>query len=107
HTSFSRDWSSDVCSSDLRLILRVLAKISIFLRVDFVPHLVKSRTALFYGTNLLKKIAQIVSKSSQIRLGANFEMAGHNMVHGKLQNLIQGLDPVFDAAVVHGGARPV
>src|SRR5207302_3038528 len=36
HTRFSRDWSSDVCSSDLFTIRRLLQSVAVMLTVAFI-----------------------------------------------------------------------
>src|SRR5690348_9113198 len=89
-----------------RLILGELTKISILSHVDVPPHLIKRLAALSHDADLLKEIGEVVAKSLQVSLVAQFEMSGHHVLQGKLQSVVQSLDPIGGAAVIHcrGGA---
>lgn len=90
-----------------RLIFGILSKLRIFLHVKVVTHLVKILTALLHSAHLLKEISEVIAKSLQISFAAYFEMAGNHVRQRELQNMVQRLDPVRGAALVHRRARAV
>src|SRR5690606_40338022 len=69
HTSFSRDWSSDVCSSDL--IRKLASAVSAFASAtrDFSP---PERTLIFLNTSspVNRKLPRIDRNSVSVCLGA-------------------------------------
>src|SRR5690348_3123954 len=85
-----------------RLIVGELAKISILSHVDVLSHLVERLAALSHEADLLKEIGEVVAKSLQVTLAAQFEMSGHHVLQGKFQSVVQSLDPGSGAAVIHG-----
>src|SRR5690606_15417131 len=72
HTRFSRDWSSDVCSSDLRLVAITIPVVS-----AAPDRSVVSRAARVVGIGLVVRIAaiQVVCHPASARWGLATELA--------------------------------
>src|SRR5690606_40697013 len=74
HTRFSRDWSSDVCSSDLvscwrfRLVSQLLISLASVVPA-FGQHRAGSLLVLRCGSLLLVRVAPLATRSEERRVG--------------------------------------
>src|SRR5690606_39602661 len=77
HTSFSRDWSSDVCSSDLQTLDLE----------NFSGRSVRAVKQDFYAAQFLKNLAQLLLRSQQ----AAIDRRHRNHKHRWKANFTQGV----------------
>ena len=89
------------------LIFRILSEVGVFLHVNLADGILYLHARPVERTNLSKEIIEIVAKALQFDLRRELKMARYHLVQGKGQRLIERFDPVFYAALVHRGRRPV
>src|SRR5580700_11426225 len=89
------------------LIFRILSEVGVFLHVNLADGILYIHAAPVERKNLSEEITEIVAKALQFDLRRELKMARYHFVQGKGQRLIEGFDPVFYAALVHRGRRPV